>query len=91
MALCKLIELVVNTPDWIMKLNQREDSAIVMQRMTQRFRQIDDVLREEAAGDSSLLGMGTTLTVAVSLGANLLIGHIGDSRAYLLRGADFTN
>jgi protein phosphatase len=26
------------------------------------------------------------LTVAVSLGANLLIGHIGDSRAYLFRG-----
>src|SRR5258705_10889224 len=38
-ALCKLVELVVNTPDWIMKLNQREDTAIVMQRMTQRFRQ----------------------------------------------------
>ena len=86
-ALCKLVELVVNTPDWIMKMNRREDSAIVMQRMTQRFRQIDDVLRDQAANDSTLLGMGTTLTVAVSLGANLLIGHVGDSRAYLLRGS----
>ncbi len=84
-ALCKLVELVVNTPDWIMKLSQRDDISVVMQRMVQRFRQIDATLREQAKSDSSLLGMGTTLTVAVSLGRDLLIGHIGDSRAYLMR------
>ncbi len=84
-ALCKLVELVVNTPDWIMKLTQRDDVSAVMRRMVQRFRQIDDALREQAESDSSLVGMGTTLTVAVSLGRDLLIGHIGDSRAYLMR------
>jgi PPM family protein phosphatase len=84
-ALCKLVELVVNTPDWIMKLTQRDDVSVVMQRMVQRFRHIDDALREQAESDSSLVGMGTTLTVAVSLGRDLLIGHIGDSRAYLMR------
>ena len=30
-------------------------------------------------------GMGTTLTVAVLAGSALAIGHVGDSRAYLLR------
>jgi serine/threonine protein phosphatase PrpC len=85
-ALCKLVELVVNTPDWIMRFNQRKDETNVMQRITQRFRQVDDALRDEAAQDSSRVGMGTTLTAAVSLGATLLIGHIGDSRAYLMRG-----
>ena len=30
--------------------------------------------------------MGTTLTVAISLGSTLLIGHVGDSRAYVMRG-----
>lgn len=84
-ALCKLVELVVNTPDWIMNYKQRDDVSVVMRRMTQRFRQIDDTLREQAESDRSLLGMGTTLTVAVSLGRDLLIGHIGDSRAYLMR------
>jgi len=84
-ALCKLVELVVNTPDWIMKLTQPDDISVVMRRMVQRFRQVDDALREQAESDSSLLGMGTTLTVAVSLGRDLLIGHIGDSRAYLMR------
>jgi len=86
-ALCKLVELVVNTPDWIMRLSEREDSVIVMERMTQRFRQVDDDLREQARQDPALRGMGTTLTVAISLGADLIIGHIGDSRAYLLRCA----
>jgi PPM family protein phosphatase len=83
-ALCKLVELVVNTPDWIMKLDQGDDISVVKRRMVERFRQIDDTLREQAQGDGSLVRMGTTLTVAVSLGHDLLIGHIGDSRAYLL-------
>jgi protein phosphatase len=85
MALCKLVELVVNTPDWIMKLDQRDAADEIMRRMSRRFQQLDDVLREQAEADRTLLGMGTTLTVAASLGADLLIGHIGDSRAYLMR------
>ena len=40
---------------------------------------------DRAAGDSDLTGMGTTLTaVVVAGGRQLLIGHVGDSRAYLL-------
>ena len=30
--------------------------------------------------------MGTTLTAARSMGRDLVITHVGDSRAYLLRG-----
>ena len=85
-ALRKLVELVVNTPDWIMKFSQPEDQNTVMQRITQRFRQIDDALKDHAQQESSTMGMGTTLTVAISLGSTLLIGHIGDSRAYVMRG-----
>lgn len=35
-------------------------------------------------------GMGTTLVVAVFQGARLMLGHIGDSRCYRLRGQEFT-
>ena len=84
-ALLRLLELAVQTPDWIMKMDQRENAAIVMRRMTHRFRQVDDELREQARRDITLHGMGTTLTVAVSLGTDLFLSHIGDSRAYLFR------
>lgn len=34
-------------------------------------------------------GMGTTLVVGVFQGAKLLLGHVGDSRCYRLRGPEF--
>jgi protein phosphatase len=43
---------------------------------------------ERAATDERLRGMGTTLVAAYfpKGGSGLLVGHVGDSRAYLLRG-----
>ncbi len=35
--------------------------------------------------DRRLLGMGTTLTAAYSMGVDLFVVHLGDSRAYLYR------
>ncbi len=84
-ALMKLIYLVVHTSDWVMRIDERRDAAIIMERMTDRFSKIDDAVRALAENDPSLFGMGTTLTVAASSGRDLFIGHIGDSRAYLLR------
>jgi len=85
LALIKLIELAVETPDWVMRMQRRENADTVMRRMTERFRTIDSVLRSQGDSDPSLVGMGTTLTVVASLGAELFVGHIGDSRAYLFR------
>lgn len=45
-------------------------------------------LEELAAGDPELRGMGTTLTAMAWDGAGFAVAHIGDSRAYLLRGGD---
>ncbi|MDQ1380450.1 MAG: family protein phosphatase, partial [Actinomycetota bacterium] len=45
----------------------------------------NDAVLTRAAGDDELTGMGTTLTAVVAVGGRqLLIGHVGDSRAYLL-------
>jgi protein phosphatase len=38
--------------------------------------------------DSSMRGMGTTATVAVTVADKVYVGHIGDSRAYHLRGGE---
>jgi PPM family protein phosphatase len=86
MALATLIDLVIDTSDWTLGLQRDRDVKIVFERMTRRFYQIDKALRDEAKRDESLEGMGTTLTVVASLGSDVVLGHVGDSRAYLLRG-----
>jgi protein phosphatase len=40
---------------------------------------------ERAAGDQSVSGMGTTMTMALTEDDLVWVGHVGDSRAYLLR------
>jgi len=89
MAICKLIELLVDTSDWTLALKRNKDVKTVFERMTRRFYDIDRTLKQEATDDHTLSGMGTTLTVAGTLGNDLVLGHVGDSRAYLLRGDVF--
>jgi protein phosphatase len=85
MAVSTLVHLVVNTPDWIMRPGEHE-SARLMERMADRYRSVDAALKEEARADPNLAGMGTTMTVVTSLGDELFLCHVGDSRAYLCRG-----
>jgi protein phosphatase len=45
----------------------------------------NEAVIERARGDSGLTGMGTTMTALVApSGRQLLIGHVGDSRAYVI-------
>jgi protein phosphatase len=46
---------------------------------------------DKAATDPELYGMGTTITAVMPVGGNqLLIGHVGDSRAYLVHEGNLT-
>jgi protein phosphatase len=84
LVISRLISLILYTPDWIISTDEPQVQR-GMQRMAERFREIDTYLRDYASGDAKLLGMGTTMTLAASLGATVTLGHIGDSRAYLYR------
>jgi protein phosphatase len=86
LALSKLVELVAETSDWVLALQRDQDVMTVLERMTDRFLQLDEAVRKQADSDHALQGMGTTLTVAGALGSDLIVGHVGDSRAYLLHG-----
>lgn len=83
-ALSTLVNLVLYTPDWIMR-DSGAEAERVMNRMIDRYRRIGAAIDSLAGGDPDLAGMATTLTLAVSNGADLFLSHVGDSRAYLLR------
>lgn len=86
LALSTLVALILHTPDWILS-DESQDIDRVIQRFAERFRRIHAALRDEGLGDPNLAGMGTTMTLACSLGTSAVIGHIGDSRAYLFRSS----
>jgi protein phosphatase len=46
-------------------------------------------LHDMVAKDPAIEGMGTTLTAMLWSGSRMALVHIGDSRAYLLRGREF--
>lgn len=59
-------------------------------RLVRAMHAANDTLRDMVAADSELSGMGTTVTAAIADGERFLLGHIGDSRAYLLRDGELT-
>jgi serine/threonine protein phosphatase PrpC len=84
LAISTFINLILHTPEWYMRVGKPEAERI-MERMADRYRIVDAVVREKAQTDAALLGMGTTMTLACSLGPILVLAHIGDSRVYLFR------
>jgi len=83
-AIATLVDLVLRTPDIIMRLDEHYTEEALL-RFERRFQEIAKVLREKAKADVRLAGMGTTMTLACSAGSDLIVAHVGDSRAYLLR------
>jgi PPM family protein phosphatase len=84
-ALTTFVNLALHAPDWIMRIND-EGAKEFMRRMSERYGMVDAILREQAGEDPTLAGMATTMTLAISVGPDLFLTHIGDSRAYLFRG-----
>ena len=57
-----------------------------LERVTALIQEANRRVYDRATTDPSASGMGTTMTVALVEGMTVVIGHVGDSRAYLLRG-----
>jgi serine/threonine protein phosphatase PrpC len=64
------------------ELDPEERLAAIIQEANRR-------IYERAADDAQVSGMGTTITAALVVAEALVIGHVGDSRAYRLRGGKF--
>jgi serine/threonine protein phosphatase PrpC len=58
----------------------------VLDLIVEAVRQANENIIREAAREPELNGMGTTLTVALARGREVILAHVGDSRAYLIDG-----
>jgi serine/threonine protein phosphatase PrpC len=87
LAVLAIQEFTLNTLKWFFEANQQEARRVLVQ-FHSALREADRRIREQAAEHSELSGMGTTLTMAYHLNAQLCVVHVGDSRAYLHRGGE---
>jgi protein phosphatase len=78
------VSLLLSKGKWQMRVFPEEVPA-VLKRAGADVRAIDQALVEYAEQDRHLTGMGTTMTGVYSVGRDLFLAHVGDSRAYLFR------
>jgi PPM family protein phosphatase len=58
------------------------------EKVTSLIQEANRRVYERANNDPSTSGMGTTMTVALVEGDEVTIGHVGDSRAYVVRNGE---
>src|SRR5262245_43306300 len=84
LVLSAAVNLALEVPDWAFMVTDKGLPGIE-HRARQIVQQIGSVLIERGQQDPALHGMGSTLTAVRSYGRDLLIVHVGDSRAYMCR------
>lgn len=76
------------------RIRRLDDEDITAEELPERLAgaidQANDRLADLVVDDHALEGMGTTVSAVMCDGDRYVIGHIGDSRAYLLRDGEFT-
>lgn len=78
---------VLNTLKWFLRLGDSEEHTLCAE-LRRCLERADRAVIEQARDDASLQGMGTTLTMAYSVGDELYVVHAGDSRAYLFHDGE---
>jgi PPM family protein phosphatase len=87
LAVESIEEFLLNTFKWFFQLEGPEKESVLAEFQT-ALRQADVRIFREVADHPELHGMGTTLTLAYSLGTNLFVANAGDSRCYLFRDGE---
>ena len=70
----------------ILRESLRKEGEVLPDRLNSGVKLANRTIYEAAQSQSQLNGMGTTLTALQLNGNRLSIAHVGDSRAYLIRG-----
>ncbi len=82
MAVRTVESFVLDAIKWFLHREGHEQNALLNELRLALQRADRDILAQ-ADAEPQLTGMGTTLTLAYSVGTDLFVAHAGDSRAYL--------
>jgi protein phosphatase len=74
---------------WFFSLDDRNE-AVRQRLLTEGLKRLDQQIISQAQADPALAGMASTLTAALSIGPELFLVQVGDSRAYLFRAGQLT-
>ncbi len=72
------------------QLDERPGSADLITRVTDGLHEAHESIASQVDHDPALSGTSTTATVALFDGQRIAVGHIGDSRGYLLRAGELS-
>jgi len=81
LAVIAIEQFTLNTFKWF--FHSGPEAQRVLAQFQSALRQADARIFEESAEHPELIGMGTTVTMAYHLDAQLCVVHVGDSRAYI--------
>jgi protein phosphatase len=84
LAVVAIEQFTLNTFKWFFD-SDGSGAQKVLGQFQSALRQADTRILDEAAEHPELSGMGTTVTLAFHLGAQLCVVHVGDSRVYVFR------
>ena len=69
-------------------LQSNEVNAVGEERIVALMQMANRSVYERSSSDADVAGMGTTMTVALVENGGIAFGHVGDSRAYVLRDGE---
>jgi len=87
LAVAAIEQFTLNSLKWFFDSNRQEARQVLVQ-FQNALRHADERILEESAGHDELSGMGTTVTMAYHLDAQVCVVHVGASRAYLYHDGD---
>ena len=87
LAVAAIEQFTLNTFKWFFGQDGTEAQK-ALREFQMALRQADARILNEAAEHPELSGMGTTVTMAFQLGAQLCVVHAGDTRAYVHRNGE---
>jgi serine/threonine protein phosphatase PrpC len=84
LAVASVKDYALNTLKWFLHIGRKDENTLLVE-LQKSLEIADKAVLDEGEANARFYGMGTTLTMAYSVGADLYIAHAGDSRAYLFR------